>query len=161
MGKTGKFRLAAGLLVLALAIAAAVFFQKKPILTTDNNPRITAITASFGQGGETYDCYIPKEEISEELNDALLAVLLDAQMRRRLLPSPNSYSILEGSMYLNIHVSLENSEYLSMHFNLGNHPDYNSAQFGDTRFHTIDSQSVYQSVYDVLADILPAYAVPW
>ena len=59
MGKTGKFRLAAGLLVLALAIAAAVFFQKKPILTTDNNPRITAITASFGQGGETYDCYIP------------------------------------------------------------------------------------------------------
>ena len=127
----------------------------------ENNPRVEFIQAEIGQGGESYSCDIPGEEISDELSDALVSLFLDAEMRNRLLPRPQNYYIEDGSVYLFIRVSLEQAEDLSMIVNLSNRPDFSSAQFGDTHYRIVDEQALYQEVYDLLDDVLPAYAVPW
>ena len=155
-----KRKVLIGIAVLAAAaVAAAVFFQSRPMFGEENNPRVKFIQAEIGQGGESYSCDIPGEEISDELSDALVSLFLDAEMRNRLLPRPQSYHIEDGSVYLFIGVSLEQAEDLSMIVNLCNRPDYSSAQFGDTHYRIVNEQALYQEVYDLLSDVLPAYAV--
>lgn len=157
IGKKGKVLIG----IAVLAAAAAVFFQSRPMFREENNPRVEFIQAEIGQGGESYSCDIPGEEISDELSDALVSLFLDAEMRNRLLPRPQNYYIEDGSVYLFIRVSLEQAEDLSMIVNLSNRPDFSSAQFGDTHYRIVDEQALYQEVYDLLDDVLPAYAVPW
>ena len=157
IGKKGKVLIG----IAVLAAAAAVFFQSRTMFREENNPRVEFIQAEIGQGGESYSCDIPGEEISDELSDALVSLFLDAEMRNRPLPRPQNYYIEDGSVYLFIRVSLEQAEDLSMIVNLSNRPDFSSAQFGDTHYRIVDEQALYQEVYDLLDDVLPAYAVPW
>lgn len=103
IGKKGKVLIG----IAVLAAAAAVFFQSRPMFREENNPRVEFIQAEIGQGGESYSCDIPGEEISDELSDALVSLFLDAEMRNRLLPRPQNYYIEDGSVYLFIRVSLE------------------------------------------------------
>lgn len=157
IGKKGKVLIG----IAVLAAAAAVFFQSRPMFREENNPRVEFIQAEIGQGGESYSCDIPGEEISDELSDALVSLFLDAEMRNRLLPRPQNYYIEDGSVYLFIRVSLEQAEDLSMIVNLSNRPDFSSAQFRDTHYRIVDEQALYQAVYGLLSDVLPAYAVQW
>ena len=156
-GKRGKVLIG----IAVLAAAAAVFFQSRPMFREENNPRVEFIQAEIGQGGESYSCDIPGEEISDELSDALVSLFLDAKMRNRLLPRPEGYSIEDDSVYLSIKVSLDDAENLSMFVNLSNRPDFSSAQFRDTHYRIVDEQALYQAVYGLLSDVLPAYAVQW
>ena len=160
-GKRGKVLIGIAVLAAAAAVAAAIFLQSKPLFGVENNPRVTSISADMGQGGESYSCEIPEEEIPDELNDALISLFLDAEMRNRLLPRPEGYSIEDGSVYLSIKVSLDDAENLSMFVNLSNRPDFSSAQFRDTHYRIVDEQALYQAVYGLLSDVLPAYAVQW
>ena len=158
IGKKGKVLIGIAVLA-AAAVAAAVFFQSRPMFGEEHNPHVEFIKAEIGQGGESYTCDIPGEEISDELNDALVSLFLDAEMRNRLLPRPQNYYIDDGFVYLFIKVSLERGP--SMMVNLSNRPDFSSAQFGDTHYRIVNEQALYQEVYDLLDDVLPAYAVPW
>ena len=143
--------------IAAVAVAAAVFFQSKPMLGEGNAPRVVSISAEIGRDGEIFSSDIPESGISDELNDALISLFLNAEMRNSLLPRPQNYTISDGSVYLSVNVSLERADALSMRVNLSNSSDYNSAQFGETHYSILDHQTLYQDVYDLLSDILPAY----
>ena len=164
-GKRGiskKWKAGLGVAVVAIAaaaVAAAVFFQSKPMLEEEIAPRVVSISAEIGRDGEIFSSDIPESGISDELNDALISLFLNAEMRNSLLPRPQNYTISDGSVYLSVNVSLERADALSMRVNLSNSSDYNSAQFGDTHYAIADHQTLYQDVYDLLSDVLPAYEV--
>ena len=163
-GKRGisrKWKVILGVVVViaAVAVAAAVFFRSRPMLEGENVPRVASISAEIGRGGETFSYDIPESGISDELNDALTSLFLNAEMRNRLLPRSQTYTVSDGSVYLSVKVSLENADALSMRVNLSNSSDYNSAQFWDTNYAIADHQTLYQDVYDLLSDVLPAYEV--
>ena len=157
--KQGKIVLGLAAVAAAVAVAAVIFFQSRPILGEENVPRVASISAEIGRGGEIFSYDIPESGISDELNDALTSLFLNGEMRNRLLPRPQRYTVSDGSVYLSVNVSLENTDALSMRVNLSNTSDYNSAQFGDTHYAIADHQALYQDVYDLLSDVLPAYEV--
>lgn len=150
---------AAIVVIAALAVAAAVFFRSRPMLGEENAPRVESISAEIGRDGKTFSADIPESGISQELNDALIALFRSAEMRNRLLPRPHSYTVSDGSVYLSVRVLLDEGDSLSMRVNLSNQPDYSSAQFGDVHYVIPDHQTLYQEVYDLLSDVLPAYEV--
>ena len=157
--KTWKAGVWLGVLMVAAVVAAAVFFRAKPMIEPVNNPRIASISATVGRDGETYDADIPESEISDELNDALISRFLHAEMRNGIFPYPQTYPVSDGSVSLSIKVSLDDADRLSMRVNLSSLPDYNSAQFGDSHYRIVGHQSLYQDVYALLSDVIPAYVV--
>ena len=156
--KTGYW---VGLFILLAAATVVLFFQARPMIRKDNNPRITFISAITGQNGESYTCHIPESDISPQLNDALVSLFLDAEMRNSLLPRPQNYTVSDGSVYFTIHVSLEQADTLSMLVNLSNKPDYSSAQFGDSHYHIVNHKELYQDVYDLLSDTIASHSEKW
>ena len=62
---------------------------------------------------------------------------------------------LAEALYVTIKVSLDNHDFSSMRVNLCTNPQYDSAQFGDTHYHIINHQKLYQNVYDLLCGIIP------
>ena len=163
-GKRGisrKWNVILGVVVViaAAAVAAAVFFRSRPMLEEENVPRVASISAEIGRDGETFSYDIPESGISDELNEALISLFLDAEMRNSLLPRPETYTVSDGSVYLSVKVSLESAGDLSMRVNLSDVSDYNSAQFGDTHYSIVDHQTLYQEVHALLSDVLPAYEV--
>lgn len=155
MDKKLKIGIGIGIFAAAVVVAAAVFLRHRPMLQPADNPRVMSISVTVGQGGETYDYDIPESGISDELNDALISLFLSAEMRNSLLPRPQSYTVLDDSVYIMVQVSLERS---FMRVNLCTAPDYNSAQFGDAHYHIVDHQKLYQDVYGLLSGVMPAYA---
>ena len=163
-GKRGisrKWNVILGVVVViaAAAVAAAVFFRSRPMLEEENVPRVASISAEIGRDGETFSYDIPESGISDELNEALISLFLDAEMRNSLPPRPQTYTVSDGSVYLSVKVSLESAGDLSMRVNLSDVSDYNSAQFGDTHYSIVDHQTLYQEVHALLSDVLPAYEV--
>ena len=156
MTKKQKTGIGIGIFAVAVIVAAVVFFRHRPMIDPAEHPRVVSIGVIVGQGGESYDYNIPESGISDELNDALISLFLNTEMRNRLLPRPQSYNIADGSVFITIKVSLEHS---SMRVNLSNGPDYSSAQFGDTHYHIVDHQELYQNVYGLLSDVMTDYAV--
>ena len=161
-GISRRWKVVLGVIVVvfaAAAVAAVMFFKSRPMLGEENNPRVASVSAEIGRGGETFSYDIPKSGISDELNEALISLFLDAEIRNSLLPRPQTYTVSDGSVYLSVKVSLENAGDLSMRVNLSNVSDYNSAQFGDTHYSIVDHQTLYQEVHALLSDVLPAYEV--
>lgn len=97
--------------------------------------------------------------ISDELNHALCSLFLDVEMRPTFFPPPQIYEISDNSVNITIKVLLDNSEERSMRVNLCAVPEYNSAQFGDTHYHIVNHQELYQDVYNLLSDTIAVYAV--
>lgn len=155
MKKKWKIGIGIGILAAVVVVAAAVFLRHKPMLQPADNPRVVSIEVIVGQDGETYDYDIPESGISDELNDALISLFLNTEMRNGLLPRPESYNIADGSVFITIKVLLGHS---SMRVNLSNGPDYSSAQF-DAHYHIVDHQELYQNVYGLLSDVMTDYAV--
>ena len=95
-GKSGisrRWKVVLGVIVVvfaAAAVAAVMFFQSKPMLGEENNPRVASVSAEIGRGVETFSYDIPKSGISDELNEALISLFLDAEMRNSLLPRPQT-----------------------------------------------------------------------
>lgn len=155
MNKKLKTGIGIGIFAVVAIVAVLVFFRHKPMIKPADNPRVVSIGVIVGQDGETYDYNIPESGISDELNDALISLFLNTEMRNRLLPRPQSYDIANGSVFITVKVLLEHS---SMRVNLSNGPDYSSAQF-DTHYHIVDHQELYQNVYGLLSDVMTDYAV--
>lgn len=156
MNKKLKIGIGIGVAAAVVIVAAAVFLRHRPMIDPADHPRVVSIGVTVGQDGETYDCDIPESGISDELSDALISLFLNTEMRNSLLPRPESYDIANGSVFITVKVSLEHS---SMRVNLGNGPDYSSAQFGDTHYHIVNHQELYQDVYGLLSGIMTDYAV--
>lgn len=156
MNQKLKTGIGIGIFAVVAIVAALVFFRHKPMIKSADNPRVVSIGVIVGQDGETYDYNIPESGISDELNDALISLFLNTEMRNRLLPRPQSYGIANGSVFVTVKVSLEHS---SMRVNLSNGPDYSSAQFVDTHYHIINHQELYQNVYGLLSGVMTDYAV--
>ncbi|MCI6639374.1 MAG: hypothetical protein MSH10_01050 [Pygmaiobacter massiliensis] len=127
------------------------------MIEPDNHPQIESIYATIGHNGETFDSVISQNELSDELNNSLLELFFHTKIKRRLLPYPKNYTILDGSVYLTVRVLLDNADSLSLYVNLSSQSDYNSAQFGDTHFQIVEGQKLYEQVYSLLSDKL---AVP-
>lgn len=141
--------------ILAVTVAAAVYLPNKPMVEQINNPHIVSISATVGQGGKTFNYDIPKSKISNELNDTLISMFLNSEMKAAFFPPPPTYTISDDSLYVTIKVSLDNHDFSSMRVNLCTDPQYDSAQFGDTHYHIINHQKLYQNVYDLLCGIIP------
>lgn len=156
MNKKLKIGIGIGVAAVVVIVAAAAFLRHRPMIDPADHPRAVSIGVIVGQDGETYDYNIPQSGISDELNDALISLFLNTEMRNRLLPRPQSYHIADGSVFITVKVPLEHS---SMRVNLSNDPDYSSAQFGDTHYHIVDHQKLYQDVYSLLSDVMTDYAV--
>lgn len=142
------------ILVILIAVLVAIFFKSKPMIEPENSPGISFISVTLGEDGEvrTYD--MSENEISDELADDLVSIFQNIKIRNTLFPPPQRYEILDGSTHITVKVSLENSEILSMFVNLCSDPQYSSAQFGDTHYHIINSQQVYEDVSRLLSDEL-------
>jgi len=145
--------------LLIVSVMTIMFFQSKPMVKRLNNPRIASISVTIGKDGETYDCDVPIEGISDELNDALSSLFLHTEMRHTFFPPPQVYEISDDSVNITIKVWLDNSEDASMRVNLCTNPQYNSAQFGNTHYHILKHEKLYQDVYNMLVDVIPTYAV--
>ena len=159
MKRKQKIRYWAILFLLVIVAAAAAFFREKPMIKQENNPQITFISATFEKDGSTYDADIPGEEISQQLNDALTSLFLEAKIRNRFFFRPQNYTVSENSVYFTIKVSLEHADSLSMLVNLCNLSSCNSAQFGDTHYHISGHRELYEKVSELLSDIVSAHAV--
>ena len=159
MKRKQKIRYWAILFLLVIVAAAAALFREKPMIEQENNPQITFISATFEKDGSTYDADIPREEIPQQLNDALTSLFLEAKIRNRFFFRPQNYTVSENSVYFTIKVSLEQADTLSMLVNLCNLPSYNSAQFGDSHYAISHDTQLYEEVHRLLSGILPLYAV--
>ena len=61
-----------GVLVLAAAVAAAVFLPTRPKVEPADNPSVGIVSADFGRDGETYSADIPGSELPQPLQPARL-----------------------------------------------------------------------------------------
>ena len=156
-----KLNLVFGIIILIVvsATVAILFFHNKPMAERINNPHIVFISVTMGQDGGTYDCDLSESEVSVELNDALISLFCKSEIRRALFSPLETYTVSDDSVYITIKILLDNSDSLSMFVNLCNIPEYNSAHIGDTYYHIVDYEKLYQDVYGLLSDVILAYAV--
>ena len=144
-------------LVVLVAVATAAFFRSKPMLDPADSPRISLITADYENGGESYRSTMEQTDISQKLNNELVALFQGTQMRNVRFLRPQSFRMEPDSVYLNVWVETDRG---SMLVNLSTNSDYNSAQFGDTHYSIVDGQDLYQKVYDRLSPLLVAHGSP-
>ena len=144
-------------LVVLVAMATAAFFRSKPMLDPADSPRISLITADYENGGESYRSTMEQTDISQNLNNQLIALFQGTQMRNVRFLRPQSFRMEPDSVYLNVWVETDRG---SMLVNLSTNSDYNSAQFGDTHYSIVDGQDLYQKVYDRLSPLLVAHGSP-
>lgn len=155
MKKQVKIALILVVCIVVVAVAAAVFFRAKPMLDPAETPQLLSISVTYEEGGETNVCDIPQEDISQELNDKLTALLQGAEMRNTLFPPSGVYHVTPDYVYISVWVGLNER---SMRVNLSTTPDYTSAQFGDTHYAIVDGQDLYQQVYDLVSPLMAEYA---
>lgn len=144
-------------LVVLVAVATAAFFRSKPMLDPADSPRISLITADYENGGESYRSTMEQTDISQNLNNQLIALFQGTQMRNVRFLRPQSFRMEPDSVCLNVWVETDRG---SMLVNLSTNSDYNSAQFGDTHYSIVDGQDLYQKVYDRLSPLLVAHGSP-
>lgn len=145
-------------LVVLVAVAAAAFFRSKPMLDPADSPRISLITADYENGGESYRSTMEQTDISQKLNNELVALFQGTQMRNVRFLRPQSFRMETDSVYLNVWVETDRA---SMLVNLSTNSDYNSAQFGDTHYAIVNGPDLYQKVYELLSPLLVAHGSPW
>ena len=145
-------------LVVLVAVAAAAFFRSKPMLDPADSPRISLITADYENGGESYRSTMEQTDISQNLNNQLIALFQGTQMRNVRFLRPQSFRMEPDSVYLNVWVETDRG---SMLVNLSTNSDYNSAQFGDTHYAIVNGPDLYQKVYELLSPLLVAHGSPW
>ena len=145
-------------LVVLVAVATAAFFRSKPMVDPADSPRISLITADYENGGESYRSTMEQTDISQKLNNELVALFQGTQMRNVRFLRPQSFRMEPGSVYLNVWVETDRG---SMLVNLSTNSDYNSAQFGDTHYAIVNGPDLYQKVYDRLSPLLVAHGSPW
>lgn len=155
MKKQVKIALILVVCIVVVAVAAAVFFRAKPMLDPAETPQLRSISVTYEEDGETNVCDIPQEDISQELNDKLMALLQGAEMRNTLFPPSGVYHVTPDYVYISVWVGLNEG---SMRVNLSTTPDYTSAQFGDTHYAIVDGQDLYQQVYDLVSPLMAEYA---
>lgn len=157
--KTNTWKKVLGIVVVVVvlvAVAAAVFFRAKPMLDPEETPQIRSISVTYEDGGETYDCDIPQEGLSQALNDELMALLQGTEMRNTLFPPSGVYTVTPDYVYMSVWVGLGEG---SMRVNLSTNSSYTSAQFGDTYYAIVDGQDLYQQVYDLVSPLFAEYTV--
>lgn len=145
-------------LVVLVAVATAAFFRSKPMLDPADSPRISLITADYENGGESYRSTMEQTDISQKLNNELVALFQGTQMRNVRFLRPQSFRMEPDSVYLNVWVETDR---VSMLVNLSTNSDYNSAQFGDTHYAIVNGADLYQKVYELLSPLLVAHGSPW
>ena len=109
-------------LVVLVAVATAAFFRSKPMLDPADSPRISLITADYENGGESYRS-MEQTDISQNLNNQLIALFQGTQMRNVRFLRPQSFRMEPDSVYLNVWVETDR---VSMLVNLSTNSDYNS-----------------------------------
>ena len=144
-------------LVVLVAVATAAFFRSKPMLDPADSPRISLITADYENGGESYRSTMEQTDISQNLNNQLIALFQGTQMRNVRFLRPQSFRMEPDSVYLNVWVETDRA---SMLVNLSTNSDYNSAQFGDTHYAIVNGPDLYQKVYELLSPLLVAHGSP-
>lgn len=145
-------------LVVLVAVATAAFFRSKPMLDPADSPRISLITADYENGGESYRSTMEQTDISQNLNNQLIALFQGTQIRNVRFLRPQSFRMEPDSVYLNVWVETDR---VSMLVNLSTNSDYNSAQFGDTHYAIGNGPDLYQKVYELLSPLLVAHGSPW
>ncbi len=157
LSKKRKIVALGGILLLA-AIAAVWFFRARPICTEENHPCVSGIYVEFGHKGELYSGYLNRLEgqIPDDVHDALVSLLLDAEMGGPALSHPAYYQISDGAVVITLLVQQDNAP--SLLINLSNIPDVSSVQTNNSYYTLKDHETLYQETYGLLADLLPLYA---
>ena len=78
-------------LVVLVAVATAAFFRSKPMVDPADSPRISLITADYENGGESYRSTMEQTDISQKLNNELVALFQGTQMRNVRFLRPQSF----------------------------------------------------------------------
>lgn len=156
MNKKVKIGLVVAVCVVVVAVAAALFFRAKPMLDPDETHQIISISVTYEEGGEAKVCDIPREGLSQALNDELMALLQGTEMRNTLFPPSGVYQVTPDYVYMSVRVGLSEG---SMRVNLSTNSTYTSAQFGDTYYAIVDGQDLYQQVYDLVSPLFAEYTV--
>lgn len=148
------------LLLAGLVVALLVVFWPKPMLQMEEHPDIISVFVTVGQDGETQEYILSQDPVAEdprqqalteEWNDKLVSLLSGAEMRRALLDPPEIYSVTDGSVEIWIHVAMDTD---SISVNLCTDPQYNYVKRGDTYYRILDHGSLYQSVYECVAEAI-------
>ncbi len=149
---------ALGGILLLVAMIAILLSQARPIFTEENSPCIQHISVYFGYEGEHYTCNLSQSDgqIPDDLHDALVSLLLDAEMGGSALSHPAYYQISDGAVVITLLVQQDNSS--SLLINLSNILDVSSVQTDNSYYTLKDHETLYQETYGLLADLLPLYA---
>ena len=136
-------------LIAGIILVLSIVFRSKSMIKMEDHPYIASIDMTMGQDGETHEYSLSQGEISDELNDALISLFLNAKMRNTLLGPPQIYSVTDDSVWISIKISLDT---FSIRVNLSTKSEYNYAQCGETNYRIVGYEKLYQNVYDLITD---------
>jgi len=114
------------------------------MISPKNRPEVTLIQIDSNKDGQSSHI-----NISYELNENLLSILYDTNIRNKMIPLPNSYTLYDGSTYITIKISADDA---IINIYLCNDKQYSYVEINANHYWVVNAEDVYENVYRVLFD---------
>jgi len=137
------------ILGIIVVIFSVIYFKSKLMISPKNRPEVTLIQIDSNKDGQSSHINISYDEISDELNENLLSILYDTNIRNKMIPLPNSYTLYDGSTYITIKISADDA---IINIYLCNDKQYSYVEINANHYWVVNAEDVYENVYRVLFD---------
>lgn len=135
-------------LLFVLIIMTIIYFQSKSFISISDNPRVALISADYKVNSKLQTTDISGDEISGELNEELVKILLNTKIRNRILPYHESHSVEDGDTHIDIKVAVENNSSIFVHICNDNY--YSIVMIKDKYYSISNSNAVFEEIYGVI-----------
>lgn len=135
-------------LLFVLIIMTIIYFKSKSFISISDNPRVALISADYKVNSKMQTTDISGDEISGELNEELVKILLNTKIRNRILPYHESHSVEDGDTHIDIKVAVENNSSIFVHICNDNY--YSIVMIKDKYYSISNSNAVFEEIYGVI-----------
>ena len=135
-------------LLFVLIIMTIIYFKSKSFISISDNPRVALISADYKVNSKMQTTDISGDEISGELNEELVKILLNTKIRNRILPYQKSHSVEDGDTHIDIKVAVENNSSIFVHICNDNY--YSIVMIKDKYYSISNSNAVFEEIYGVI-----------
>ena len=136
------------LLLALIAIMMIIYFKSKSFISISDNPRVALISADYKVNSKMQTTDISGDEISGELNEELVKILLNTKIRNRILTYHESHSVEDGDTHIDIKVAVENNSSIFVHICNDNY--YSIVMIKDKYYSISNSNAVFEEIYGVI-----------